>query len=327
MHTHAGPASASSGAYTRALERVWNLSQRAHRHTLMVVSLNRSLLRLSAVHCCLLFSRYLPNEVVMDTLMEEARKQCGIKPPGEEDDEEEEEAANDAGDAPVAPPTTALTLASLAVLQLGCGNSEITALLWDAGLRAVHNIDFSEECIERMQKLQKEHGWISDETDATAASPPASASSSAAPSFPLATGFVFRSMDVRALSYPSSSFRMVFDKGTMDCVVLESADGVASGRAAVREAWRVLQPGGVSVCFSLYPPTKRAPFWIEVLSEDEGGESAAEKAELCEVLAADNPPRELHTAAWSSLRMLTLDYSPLELPNQPHTYLYIATKR
>ena len=48
---------------------------------------------------------------------------------------------------------------------------------------------------------------------------------------------------------------------------------------------------------------------------------------LCEVLQADNPPAVIQTAAWQSIRMVALDCSPLELPNQPHTYLYIATKR
>jgi SAM-dependent methyltransferase len=142
-------------------------------------------------------------------------------------------------------------------------------------------------------------------------------------------GFTFRVMDVRALQYPSNCFSLVFDKGTLDCVSLESSGDSAPGessRAMLREIWRVLRPGGVCVCFSLYPPSARGLFFLAAAGES--GESDAELAEWAEVLSADNPPQVLRdTAAWSELRMQALDISPLELPNQQHTYLYVAVKR
>lgn len=311
---------------------------------------------------------YLPNEIVVRTIMDEARAQCGFKRCGEEEGDEEQEqeqataaassaassnaaaAAASASPAQSAPSTSpspspspsaaaavsadlASRLAHLPCLQLGCGNSEVTADLWEAGLRSMRNVDFSVECIERMRVLQRSKGWrcadqSADQAAAADAATPTSGGVVAAPAAPLpATWPLFEAMDVRALRYPSSSFSLVFDKGCVDCVVLESADSVASARAMLREVHRVLRPGGVSVCFSLYPPSARARFWIDVMDEDEGGESQQEKDELCEVMMADNPPAVIHTVAWQSIRMVALDCSPLELPNQAHTYLYIAIKR
>ena len=239
---------------------------------------------------------YLPNEYALELLLQEIRRVCGIG---------NEESAD--GDSAVAAPPC--SLGALRILQLGCGNSDITELLFRAGVRHMINIDFSAVCITRMQALALEKGW----TDAAAGG---------------SIAFLFQECDARALPFPAGSFDFVFDKGTMDCVVLESELGIEAGKAAVAEAWRVLRPGGVQVCFSLYPPAARAALWISVLSEEDGGESAAEKAELLEILTqTDNPPRSFHTKAWSEVRMIALDHAPLEMPNQPHTYLYIATKR
>jgi SAM-dependent methyltransferase len=299
---------------------------------------------------------YLPNEIVVRTIMDEARAQCGARADSDDSEEnesgEEQEASSAASSnaaaaaaspAQSAPSTSASAssaaadlesrLAHLPCLQLGCGNSEVTADLWAAGLRSMRNVDFSVECIERMRALQRSKGWrCADQSEAEAAAAdaatPASGGVVTAPASALSSTWpLFEAMDVRSLRYPSSSFALVFDKGALDCVVLESADSVASARAMLREVHRALRPGGVSVCFSLYPPTARARFWIDVLGEDEGGESQQEKDELCEVLQADNPPAVIQTAAWQSIRMVALDCSPLELPNQPHTYLYIAVKR
>jgi len=300
---------------------------------------------------------YLPNEIVVRTILDEARAQCGGARGDAEEDEDDQEAggsdeeqeassaaSSNAAAAAASPAQSASSasassadsesrLAHLPCLQLGCGNSEVTADLWEAGLRSMRNVDFSVECIERMRVLQRSKGWrCADQSEAEAAAADAATPTSggvvAAPASPLpATWPLFEAMDVRSLRYPSSSFSLVFDKGTLDCVVLESADSVASARAMLREVHRVLRPGGASVCFSLYPPPARARFWIDVLAEDEGGESQQEKDELCEVLQADNPPAIIQTAAWQSIRMVALDCSPLELPNQAHTYLYIAIKR
>jgi SAM-dependent methyltransferase len=300
---------------------------------------------------------YLPNDVVLETLMQEARALCRIREPTFESDSDVElsadaEAPEDASSAGLSTlhngtsaalvrscsGAAASRLSALPCLQLGCGNSEVTALLWQNGVRTMCNVDFSAECIERMQLMQKEKGWTSAEkekasmieppvSDPTAAAAPSSANSLATSASALLHCFCFAVMDVRSLSFPSCSFSLVFDKGTLDCVVLESSDSHASATRMLREVWRVLKPGGVYVCFSLYAPTARARYFIDAMPESEGGESEEERAELLDVLTADNPPRELHTSAWSSLRMLALDCSPLELPHQKYTYLYVATKR
>jgi ubiquinone/menaquinone biosynthesis C-methylase UbiE len=316
----------------------------------------------------------LPNEVVVEELQRQARVQARIREPESNTDTDDADADaeaqqqeddKDAGSTQTAASSSSsaaaaaavvdawvfadsaeaqLRLARLPCLQLGCGNSEVTALLWEeCGLRSLHNVDFSPACIERMQSLQKERGWITDPAIAAAAASDAVAAVSSAGSTAAAAaadvlsiastvgaGFTFRVMDVRALQYPSNCFSLVFDKGTLDCVSLESSGDSAPGessRAMLREIWRVLRPGGVCVCFSLYPPSARGLFFLAAAGES--GESDAELTEWAEeVLSADNPPQVLRdTAAWSELRMQPLDISPLELPNQQHTYLYVAVKR
>jgi SAM-dependent methyltransferase len=300
---------------------------------------------------------YLPNQFVMDVLQKEARLQLHIREPSstaetEEDDEGTSSELSHFSSAASIPHSTILPwissdsaaalhrFASLPVLQLGCGSSEVSALLWESGWRSVHNIDFSPACIIHMKELQKQHGWITDPAVAQSASATAAAAAAAASSSSshtteaiaaiVSAGFVFSEADVRDLSrYPNECFSLIFDKGTLDCVSLESeGDPRAAGIQMLREVWRCLRPGGVSICFSLYPPYARALFWAEALPADAGGESAEELMELAEVLSADNPPtiiRNLHP--WSELRMHALDLPPLELPSQKHTYLYVAIKR
>jgi len=260
---------------------------------------------------------YLPNEIAMEYIMECATVLCNERAAPSSSQQCVSTDVNSDDDAttplsPPSPPPPPSSLASLSCLQLGCGSSSITRDLWEAGFRCVENVDFSSACIEHMKRVQMECGWEHDGR------------------------FTFRTMDVRQLEYPDQSFQLVLGKGTLDCVVLESSDSEASARRMLREVHRVLKPGGRYICFSLYPPSARARFWIQVpsmeasagaLTEEELAYEAAEIEDLCDVMQADNPPMRIQTPAWSELRMIALDCSPLELPNQKHTYIYIATKR
>lgn len=282
---------------------------------------------------------YLPNDTVVEMILEEARRRLATTNRGDDEVEEElEEGASERrreSDDPSAgtpaslfasPSVSSGVWCSLSVLQLGCGNSEVTRLLWQVGMRTMQNVDFSRECIERMRDMQDKEGWTHTATEEEAAGAGAAV---AAPSGPAPSTFAFSVMDVRSLAYPSSSFGLAFGKGCLDCVVLESSDSVASGRSMLREVWRVLQPAGVSMEFSL--SQARTRFWIEVHTTEEGtperAEEDAEIEELVEVMRTDNPPHRVETRAWSEIRMVELDCSPLEMPNQRHTYVYIATKR
>jgi len=90
----------------------------------------------------------------------------------------------------------------------------------------------------------------------------------------------------------------------------------------------VLRPGSVAVCFSLYPLPARVPFFLAALPAEAGGESEQELAEWRDVLSADNPPSVLrNTAAWREICMAPLDISLVEMPNQKHTFLYVAVNR
>ena len=261
---------------------------------------------------------YLPNDTVIQFIMREARLLCGIDTP---DTALRIEIERSPAESPTHSETASSALASLPILQLGCGNSEITRMLWNVGLRTMQNVDFSAECIERMTALQLKEGWTTTHT--------ATSGNTSADSF--GASFAFRLMDVRSIEYSDSSFQLAFGKGCIDCVVLESTDSIASGRAMLREVHRVLQPGGISMEFSLYPPQARARYWLEVFTTKEGSaeraEEEAEVEDLLEVMQADNPPQRVETRAWSEIRLLPLDCSPLELPNQRYTYIYIATKR
>lgn len=247
------------------------------------------------------------------------------------------------------------------------------------------NIDFSEECIQRMNKVIRQEERIGSNgatSMTTTTSPTSEDDSDCAPSPPAAVvapavlsfdpNFSFSVMDVRSLNLPSHTFDLVFDKGTMDCIVLDdeqqqqqahphtdSPSTRCSPQRAIDEVYRVLASGGVSMCFSIYPPQVRLKYWLNVEngpsfisndspSNDAGSASPSSLApavvgsdsvslstdlfdsasELCDLFETDNPPHLIRTSApWSEIRWTAFDQAPLELPNQKHTYLYVAIKR
>ena len=110
------------------------------------------------------------------------------------------------------------------VLVLGCGNSLLGEEMALDGYRSVRNIDLSQTVIAKMQ---------------------------ARPTLP---NLSYEVMDVRSLTYPPSSFDLVVDKSTMDCLYC----GVkAEVSIMVREAERVLRPGGYYVVISFGEPEER----------------------------------------------------------------------
>lgn len=277
---------------------------------------------------------YLPNELVFEEIEREARALLPAVTAEEEASDSNAAAADgvsslslDSTVQAASPPlpsssSSCCSFASLSVLQLGCGNSDLSGLLFDAGFRRVSNVDFSPECIARMRLMATERGWDDAASDSKCAAVEGSQGE-------VDRGFVFRVMDVRALSYPAACFDLALDKGTLDCVSLESDDGERAARDMCAETWRVLRRGGVSVCFSLYPPSKRAAFWIDTPVEGErerDEELAAWREDLRDVMQCDNPPSRIVAPAWE-LSWRAIDCSPLELPNQPHTFLYVCTKR
>ncbi|CAN5951111.1 unnamed protein product [Sphagnum jensenii] len=75
--------------------------------------------------------------------------------------------------------------------MLGCGNSKLSEQMFDAGYHNIVNIDISESVIDQMRKINDGKGkkmeWLV--------------------------------MDGCDLKFPSASFDVVLDKGTLDAVI------------------------------------------------------------------------------------------------------------
>ncbi|KAI5475725.1 S-adenosyl-L-methionine-dependent methyltransferase [Pseudohyphozyma bogoriensis] len=109
------------------------------------------------------------------------------------------------------------------ILVLGCGNSTLSADLYEDGYRNVTNIDFSSVVIDRLSKQHRdkpEMKWIKG--------------------------------DVRSLPFEDGSYDVAIDKGTMDAMLAEKGDVwnpseevKKACRQEVDEVCRVLVHGGV----------------------------------------------------------------------------------
>ncbi|MEE6496117.1 hypothetical protein FKM82_002233 [Ascaphus truei] len=110
------------------------------------------------------------------------------------------------------------------VLVVGCGNSELSERLYDAGCQNLTNIDVSEVVIRQM-------------TERHASRRPQ---------------MKFQLMDATQTSFPDSHFQAVLDKGTLDAIMTDSEEGtLETARRMLSEIGRVLQYGGRYLCVSL----------------------------------------------------------------------------
>eukprot|EP00898_Chlorokybus_atmophyticus_P002702 jgi/Chlat1/3432/Chrsp23S03758 len=111
------------------------------------------------------------------------------------------------------------------VLIVGCGNSELSAEMYDGGIEKITNIDFSKICIMEMLKknvrARPKMRWLV--------------------------------MDMTAMQFPDASFDVVVDKGGLDALMGEPGeDAEASGGKLLSEVCRVVKPhGGCYVCVTL----------------------------------------------------------------------------
>ncbi|OBT47239.1 hypothetical protein VE00_03458 [Pseudogymnoascus sp. WSF 3629] len=140
------------------------------------------------------------------------------------------------------------------ILQLGCGNSTLTADIYNLGHTNQTSVDFSQVVIDAMQLK-----YSSLETR-------------------------WRVMDVRQLELPDGSVDVAIDKGTLDAMIHGSVwdppDDVRSNVGQyVDEVARVLKPGGQWLYITYRQPHFMKPLlaregsWdlsVEVLAEDAG---------------------------------------------------------
>lgn len=110
------------------------------------------------------------------------------------------------------------------VLHVGCGNSALSADLYDRGIESIVNVDLSEVVISRMSEANKDR-----------------------PKMTWAVGDVTDLKD-----HQDGSFSVVLDKGTLDALFADTEIAtVVSVRRMFCEVSRVLKFGGRYVCFSL----------------------------------------------------------------------------
>lgn len=110
-----------------------------------------------------------------------------------------------------------------AILITGCGNSGLSADLYDVGYTNIINIDVSEVVIKQMQRLNAQR-----------------------------TSMKFLCMDALNMSFDNEEFNVVLDKGTLDALMpddTERSNEVIDKYFA--EIKRVLKLGGRFVCISL----------------------------------------------------------------------------
>ncbi|KAG8436673.1 hypothetical protein GDO86_007676 [Hymenochirus boettgeri] len=110
------------------------------------------------------------------------------------------------------------------VLVVGCGNSELSEKLYDAGCQKITNIDVSEVVIRQMKdrnSSQRPH-------------------------------MIFQLMDATQTTFSDSSFQVVLDKGTLDAIMTDTEKGtLETAGKMMSEIGRVLQYGGRFLCISL----------------------------------------------------------------------------
>ncbi|XP_063234248.1 eEF1A lysine and N-terminal methyltransferase homolog isoform X1 [Bacillus rossius redtenbacheri] len=111
-----------------------------------------------------------------------------------------------------------------AVLVIGCGNSVLSADLYDVGYRNITNIDISHVVVRQMRESQGK-----DRPD-----------------------MAYLQMDALDMTFPDGRFSAVLDKGTLDALMPDdSGEAVARVDKLFLGLDRVLRVGGRYVCVSL----------------------------------------------------------------------------
>jgi len=131
------------------------------------------------------------------------------------------------------------------ILIVGCGNSELSARLYESGYHNIVNVDFSETCIENQRRR---HQHMPDMT--------------------------WQVMNMLNLEFGNSSFDVVVDKAAMDALVVDEGDPwnpKQSVRDEVRtmmqQISRVLKPAGKLLQISFQQPHFRRAY----VAKDEYG--------------------------------------------------------
>lgn len=110
------------------------------------------------------------------------------------------------------------------VLMVGCGNSSLSADMYDVGYKNITNIDISEVVINQMTQKNAEPR----------------------------PDMKFVKMDMLQMEFEDGEFSVVLDKGTLDAVLTDNSEAVSQKVDQMfAEIGRVLRVGGRYICVSL----------------------------------------------------------------------------
>ncbi|EPB69709.1 methyltransferase domain protein [Ancylostoma ceylanicum] len=125
------------------------------------------------------------------------------------------------------------------ILQVGCGNSQLAAEMYDNGFRTIHSIDNNSSVIEEQRLRNKQRPEL-----------------------------VFLEDDATSMSSGDESFSVVIDKGTLDALLPPDAtvQQLESVRNMFAEVDRVLKIGGRYQIITL-AQQHIVKFWIEYFSK------------------------------------------------------------
>ncbi|OCT85225.1 hypothetical protein XELAEV_18023389mg [Xenopus laevis] len=110
------------------------------------------------------------------------------------------------------------------ILVVGCGNSELSERLYDAGCQNLTNIDVSEVVIRQMNERNTSRR----------------------------TNMTFQVMDATQTTFDDANFQAVLDKGTLDAIMTDTDKGtLETADKMMSEIGRLLTCGGRFLCVSL----------------------------------------------------------------------------
>lgn len=124
------------------------------------------------------------------------------------------------------------------ILMLGCGNSTLSADLYNAGYKNIVNMDYSPVVIDRMRTKYADMSEMTWDV-----------------------------MDMKELTYEDKSFDVVLDKGSLDALMVDEGDVWDPEESVVfdidkvlRGVTRVLVPGGKYLMISFAQPHFRTKY-------------------------------------------------------------------
>eukprot|EP00898_Chlorokybus_atmophyticus_P008586 jgi/Chlat1/8729/Chrsp9S00721 len=118
-----------------------------------------------------------------------------------------------------------------AILQVGCGNSQLGEQMYDDGYQNITNIDYSEPVVQLMSRRSQT----------------------------TRPDIKYMTMDCRRMTFADKTFDLVFDKGTLDAIVCGS-DALDNVGAMCKEIARVLKDSGVYIIMSYGAPQDRLSY-------------------------------------------------------------------